>query len=273
MEYIFLSDSVNVKQISEKDNIGVFTIGGLYRGYGLTIGNALRRTLLSSLPGAAVTQIKIKGIEHEFSTVPGMIEDVVELCLNIKRIRFRLLSGESQTVQLKVKGEREIKACDIKTTAFVEVINPDLHLATLSKKNAEIDMELIIEKGLGYVPLEQRKRERLSIGAILLDAVFSPVRRVDFDIENMRIGERTDYNRINIEIETDGSISPKEAFHKAASILKDHFEKIYNSSALVSESVIKNVVQEEKDEGTKENKEKKIVKKETKSRKKKEKNK
>ena len=232
MKHQILSESVELKKISEKDNVGVFTVDGLYTGYGLTIGNSLRRVLLSSLPGAAVTQIKIKGVEHEFSTLPGMTEDIVEFTLNLKKIRFKMLTDEPQTIILKAHGEKEVTAGNIKTTAFIEVVNPELHLATLTKKNSELDMELIVEKGLGYVPAEHRQIERLPIGTVVLDAIFSPVKRVDFDVENMRVGERTDYNRIKLEIETDSTISPSAALHKATSILRDHFDKIYSSVAL-----------------------------------------
>lgn len=226
MEYTRLSETVKIKKISETDKEGVFEIEGLYTGYGLTLGNALRRTLLSSLAGAAITQIKIKGVEHEFSTIPGVLEDVVEITLNLKKIRFRFYATEPQILTLKVKGEKEVTANDIKTNAQVEVVNSDAHIATLTNKNAELDMELTVEKGLGYVPVEDRKIEKLPIKTICLDAIFTPIVKVNFNIENMRVGERTDYNRLRIIIETDGSISPSNALHKACNVLKDHLEKI-----------------------------------------------
>lgn len=226
MQYSYVSDSVVAKKVSEKDNVGVFHIEGLYTGYGTTLGNALRRVLLSSLPGAAITQIKIKGVSHEFSTLPGMVEDIVEFTLNLKKVRFHFFADQPQTITLKVKGEKQVTAADIESTPLVQVINKDLYLATLSKKGAELDMEITVEKGLGYVPSEARKLERLTVGMIVLDAIFSPVQRASISVENMRVGDRTDYNRLILEIETDGSISPSEALHKAASIMKDHFEKI-----------------------------------------------
>ncbi len=226
MKYPYLIDTVNIKKISEDGTVGVFHIEGLYTGYGQTLGNALRRVLLSSLPGAAITQIKIKGVDHEFSTIPGMVEDVVELTLNLKGVRFHFFADEPQVLRLHIKGEKEVRAGDIASTALVKVVNPDLHLATLTKKDAELDMELTVEKGLGYVPSEARRLERLAIGTIVLDAIFSPVVKVAFSVENMRVGERTDYNRLKIQIETDGSLSPSEALHKAANILKDHFDKV-----------------------------------------------
>ncbi len=239
MDYPLLTDSVHIKKISEKDNTGSFIIDGLYTGYGPTIGNSLRRTLLSSLPGAAITQIKIKGVDHEFSTLPGMMEDIVEFTINLKKVRFKFFADEPQTLSLKVKGEKEIQAGDIKTTTFVEIVNPDLPIATLTKKSAELDMEITVEKGLGYSPTEERKAERLPIGTIVLDAIFSPVVRVDFDVENTRVGERTDFNKVKMEIETDGSITPTEALHKAASILKHHFEKIYEAEAIAPKETTK----------------------------------
>ncbi len=225
MKYSHLSEAVEIKKISEKNNIGIFHIEGLYAGYGVTLGNAFRRVLLSSLPGAAITQIKIKNVDHEFSTLPGMMEDIVEFTLNLKKVCFHFDADEPQTLKLRVKGEREVKAEDIESSTLVRVINKDLHLATLTKKIADLDMELTVEKGLGYVMSESRRMERLSVGTIVLDAIFSPIVRVAFHSEDMRVGDRTDYNRLKLEIETDGSISPSEALHKASHILRDHFEK------------------------------------------------
>jgi len=226
MEFTYLSESVSIKKVSETITNGVFEIEGLYNGYGLTLGNALRRTLFSSLPGAAITQVKIKGVDHEFSTLPNILEDIVEICLNLKKIRFRLLTDEAQTLTLKIKGEKEVSASDIETGSQIEIITPDIHIATLSAKSAELDMELRVEKGLGYVPVEARKFEKLPIGTIALDSLFSPVVKVNFTVENMRVGDRTDYNKLKLEVVTDGSITPSSAVHKASNILKDHFDKI-----------------------------------------------
>ncbi|MDP3975080.1 MAG: DNA-directed RNA polymerase subunit alpha [Candidatus Jorgensenbacteria bacterium] len=226
MKYSHLSETVTIKTVSEKGNIGVFHVEGLYTGYGHTVGTGLRRALLSSLPGAAITQIKIKGVDHEFSTVPGMLEDVVEFTLNLKQVRFHFFADEPQVLTLKMKGEHAVTAGDIKATTMVKVVNPELHLATLTKKTAELDMELTVEKGLGYVPAEARRLERLPVGTVVLDAIFSPVVRVAATVESMRVGDRTDFNRLKLEIETDGSLAPSEALHKAGNILKDHFEKL-----------------------------------------------
>src|SRR3984885_8472276 len=227
MEFAYVSSSVSIKTISEDAKDGVFEIEGLYAGYGLTIGTALRRALLSSLPGAAVTEIKIKNVPHEFSSLRGLKEDIVELALNFKKLRFRLHTDEPQVLALKVKGERLIKAGDIELNSSVEMINPDQLLGTLTAKDAELDIEVKVERGLGYVPVEMRKTEgRLQIGVIAIDATFTPVTRVNYTIEDMRVGDRTDYNRLRLEITTDGTVSPSSALHKASNILKDHFEKV-----------------------------------------------
>lgn len=226
MESFHLSRTVGIKTISEDAKRGVFEIEGLFTGYGLTLGNALRRILLSSLPGAAVTQIKIKNVSHEFSTLPGVKEDIVELTLNFRKLRFRMFTDEPQILTLKIKGEHVATGADIKTNPQVEVFNPNEVLATLTEKSAELDMEIEVRRGLGFSPTESRKgEEKLPIGAIAVDAFFSPVVKVNFVVENMRVGDRTDFNRLRLEIETDGIISPSSALHKAASILKDHADK------------------------------------------------
>lgn len=225
MEYAHLSNTVAIKTISEDSRQGVFEIEGLYAGYGLTLGNALRRVLLSSLPGAAVTQIKVKNVAHEFSSIPGMKEDIVELALNFKKIRFRMHADEPHILSLKAKGEKEVFAGDIKADAEVEVVNPELLLAHLTAKNADLEIEITVERGLGYSTVESRAGEKLGVGVIAIDAYFSPVVKANYLVENMRVGDRTDYNKLRLEIETDGTISPSAALHKSANILKDHFEK------------------------------------------------
>jgi len=227
MEYAYLSSTVSIKAVSEDAKNGVFEVEGLFEGYGLTVGNAIRRALLSSLPGAAVTEIKIKNVSHEFSTLPGLKEDIVEFALNFKKLRFRLHVDEPQVLALKVKGERIVTAADIELNSNVEIMNPDQVLATLTAKDAELDVEVKVERGLGYVPVESRKSEgRLQIGTIAIDAIFTPVERVNYTVEDMRVGDRTNYNRLRLEITTDGTVSPSAALHKAANILKDHFEKV-----------------------------------------------
>jgi DNA-directed RNA polymerase subunit alpha len=227
MEFAHVSSSVAIKTISETATEGVFEIEGLYAGYGLTIGTALRRALLSSLPGAAVTEIKIKGVPHEFSTLPGLQEDIVELALNFKKLYFRSHVDEPQVLSLKMKGEGEITAGDIELNSNVELMNPQEVLGHLTAKDAEIDMEVRVERGLGYVASESRKSEgRLPIGTIAIDAIFTPVIKVNYTIDDMRVGDRTDYNRLRLEVTTNGTISPSSALHKSSNILKDHFDKV-----------------------------------------------
>ena len=226
MEYAHLSETVSIKTVSEDAKTGVFEIEGLYAGYGMTIGNALRRTLLSSLPGAAITYLKIKNAPHEFSTLPGVKEDLVELILNFKKLRFRMHTDEPQILILKAKGEEILTAGDIKASTLAEIINSKEILATLTSKNAELDMEITVERGLGYSPAEDRGDKKLTVGLIAVDAFFSPVRKVNYGVENMRVGERTDYSRLRLEIETDGTVSPSSALHKSANILNDHFLKV-----------------------------------------------
>lgn len=211
------------KIIKKGENRAMFEIENCYPGYGMTLGNAFRRALLSSLPGAAVTSVKIKGVDHEFSTMPHVLEDVIQIILNLKQVRFKLYSDGPVILSLKAKGEKKVKASDIKASSDVEVINKDTHIATLTDKKAEIEIEIEVDRGLGYMPVEQRKKEKLTIGSIAVDAIFTPIKRVNYEIENMRVGDRTDFNRLQIDIETDGSISPEEAFEKAARILVNHF--------------------------------------------------
>jgi len=211
------------KIIEKKENIAVFEIEALYPGYGVTIGNALRRVLLSSLQGAAITQVKIKGVHHEFSTISGVLEDVIIISLNLKQLRFKIYSEESQKATLKIKGEKEIKASDFELPAQLELVNKNAHIATLTDKKSELEMEILVEKGLGYEPAERRKKDKLGVGVIALDAIFTPVRKVTFKVENMRVGERTDFDRLFLEIETDGTITPEEAFSQTSEILLSHF--------------------------------------------------
>ena len=218
-----------VKIVKKENNQAIFEIEPLYPGYGITIGNALRRVLLSSLEGAAVTQVKIKGVAHEFSTIPGVLEDVITILLNIKQLRFRLFGSEPQKATLKVKGEKEVTGTDFVLPPQVELVNKDCHLATLTSKSAELEMEIQIEKGIGYSPREERTKKKSEIGTIVIDAIFTPIKRVTYRVEDMRVGERTDYNRLFLEVETDGTITPEEAFYQAAKILIEHFSIIIES--------------------------------------------
>jgi DNA-directed RNA polymerase subunit alpha len=223
------------KLISKAGNRAVFEIAPLYPGYGITIGNTLRRVLISSLEGAAITSVKIKGVDHEFSAIPGVLEDVIEIILNLKKVRFKLFKEEPVVVTLSAKGEGEVTAGDIKMTSDIEVVNKEQHIATITDKKTELEMEITVENGIGYVPVEQRKREKLSIGEIAVDGIFTPIKNVNFTVENIRVGGRTDYNKVLLDIETDGSISPEEALKKASQILINHFTVI--GSVTVPEEV------------------------------------
>jgi DNA-directed RNA polymerase subunit alpha len=220
---LFLPLPLSPKIIEKQGSRAVFEIEALYPGYGVTIGNTLRRVLLSSLPGAAITQVKIKGVQHEFSTIPGVMEDVINILLNLKQLRFKLFTEELQIATLKVKGEKTVKAGDFQLPAQVELINKDFPIATLTEKKADLEIEIQIERGLGYEPVERRKKEKLPIGIIAIDSIFTPIRRVSYHVENMRVGERTDFDRLKVEIETDGTLLPEEAFSKASEILVKHF--------------------------------------------------
>ncbi len=210
------------KVISEEGESGVFEIEGLYPGYGHTLGNSLRRIILSSLPGVAITSVKINGASHEFSVLEGVKEDVVTILLNLKKIRMRFATDEPQTLYLKVKGpaaggtgEKVVRASDLETPGQVEILTPDAMIATITSPNTLLDMEIKAEKGLGFIPKEMIDKSRVDIGTIALDGIFTPIRRASYEVENMRVGDRTDFNKLRISIETDGTISPSIALASA----------------------------------------------------------
>lgn len=205
--------------IEENETQGRYEIDGLYPGYGHTLGNSLRRIILSSLPGAAITGVKIEGVSHEFSTIKGVKEDVIAIILNLKKIRFAISADEAQILTLKVKGAKKITAADIKIPGQVVLANPDQHIATITDKDVEIDMEITVEKGIGYVPKEVIQKDRVEIGSIALDAAFSPILQANYDVEQMRVGDRTDFNKLRMFIQTDGTITPHEAFEKSIEIM------------------------------------------------------
>ena len=207
-------------------NEAIVEIDGLYPGYGVTLGNAMRRVLLSSLPGASITELKIKGANHEFTTVSGVKEDIVEILINFKKVRFKLHGDEPQFATLKISGEKEIFSKEIKTPSQLELVTPDIYIATVTDKKTEFEVEIKVEKGLGYIPVEQRKREKLEVGTVALDGIFTPIKRVNFEVENMRVGDRTDFNRLKVHIETDGSVDPKDAFMESTKILVDQFSEV-----------------------------------------------
>ncbi len=207
------------KIIKEEGNKGSYEIGGLYPGYGHTLGNSLRRIILSSLSGVAITSIKIAGIPHEFSTIKGITEDVISMILNLKKVRFSLLTGDEIVLILNKKGIGEVKASDIDTAGQVEILTPDQHIANITEADAVLQMEITLTRGIGYVSKEVLQKDRVAIETIAIDASFSPIVNVSYDVEQMRVGDRTDFNRLVINIETDGSLTPKEALEKSIEIM------------------------------------------------------
>jgi len=214
------------KVISEEGVRGVYEIEGLYPGYGHTLGNSLRRIILSSLPGVAVTSVKIKGISHEFSVMGGVKEDVITILLNLKKIRMRFSTDEPQVISLKVKGEKVVTAADLDVPGQVEILNPEQIIATVTNKSTELEMEITAEKGLGFVAKEVLEKNRVDIGSISLDGIFTPIRRASYEVENMRIGDRTDFNKLKLFIETDGTISPKDALTRSIEIMINQLKAV-----------------------------------------------
>lgn len=219
--------------VEEVGDSGVFEIEGLYPGYGHTLGNSLRRIILSSLPGVAITSVKITGVQHEFSTIDGIKEDVVTMLLNLKKVRMRFSTDEPQMLSLKVKGEagkdsegRRVTARDLEVPGQVEILTPDQVIATLTSKNASLEMEIRAEKGLGFMPKEMIDKNRVEIGSIALDGIFTPIRRASYEVENMRVGDRTDFNKLRIFIETDGTVSPSVALSTAIEIMINQLKAI-----------------------------------------------
>ena len=217
MEYSIALPS-KPRVVSEAEFEGVYEIDGLYPGYGHTLGNSLRRIILSSLPGAAVTSVKIEGVEHEFSTISGIREDVVTILLNLKKLRFEILTDEPQTISLSVKGPKKVSGGDLTLPGQVRLLNPNSYICEITDKT-ELNAEFHISRGLGYVPRESHKKDRVEIGEISVDAIFSPIRRVNYEVENMRVGDRTDFNRLRISIETDGTLTPKAALEQSIEIM------------------------------------------------------
>jgi DNA-directed RNA polymerase subunit alpha len=204
--------------VHEEGMQGVYEIDSLYPGYGHTLGNSLRRIILSSLPGAAVTAVKIEDVQHEFATIEGVRESVMEILLNLKRVHFTLHGDEAQTIRLSVKGPKTVTAADFQLPTQVEVANPDQYICDISGK-ASFELEATIERGLGYVPREVLTKEKVDIGTIALDATFTPIRRANYEVENMRVGDRTDFNRLRILIETNGTIAPREALERSIEMM------------------------------------------------------
>ncbi len=218
---------INLPEINEvhsEGNSATFEVEPLYPGYGMTLGNAMRRVLLSSLAGSAITGVKIEGVSHEFSAVPGVKEDVIEIILNLKQVRFANTHEEPITISLKKTGKGDVTAADIKAVAGVEVSNPELVIATLDNAKSKLEMDLHIEQGRGYVAVESRASEKLPVGMIAIDAIYTPIKRVRYSVENTRVGQMTNLDKLILEVETDGTVSPSDAVKQSAEILVGHFQ-------------------------------------------------
>lgn len=228
-EYTIVLPS-ELQVVTEDNRKGTYDIGGLYPGYGHTLGNSLRRIILSSIPGAAITAVKIKGADHEFATLEGVKEDVINILLNLKQVRFRMASEGTATATLKIKDARLVTAADFETSGDLEILNPDHYICEVTDKKVGLDIEVTIDTGLGFVSKEKLHKDKVDIGTILVDAVFTPIRKVNYDVENMRVGERTDFNKLRINIETDGTLSPKQALEEAIKIMLTQLRTILKLS-------------------------------------------
>jgi len=223
-----MPEAVVLDESSYSNTFGRFFLQPLERGYGVTLGNSLRRVLISSLPGGAITSVKFGGVLHEFTSIEGVIEDVSEIILNLKQVRMKLLNKKPNKIDLSFSGQGEWTAADIqKVSNEIEILNPDLHIATLNK-NAKLDVELRVGRGVGYVPASENFSPEYSIGVIPIDSIFTPIKNVKYDVENVRIGDKADYEKLTIEITTDGSIAPDDALTQAAKILREHIQLFIN---------------------------------------------
>ncbi len=239
------------KPVREEGSLGVYEIEGLYPGYGHTLGNSLRRIILSSLPGAALTSLKIEGVLHEFSTVEGMKEDVITFILNLKKVRIKMHTDEPQIIKLSIKGAKRVTAADIEIGGQVEVLNPDQFICEMTDKNAVLEAEIKVEMGLGYLAKEAIQKDKVEIGSIALDAAFTPIRRVNYEVESMRVGDRTDYNRLKITIETDGTLTPRAAVENAIEIMIHQLKAIigFKEEELIQEEMPEMPPESEETEG------------------------
>ncbi len=245
MEHIMLPTKILFEETGES-NIGKTVITPCHQGYGTTLGNALRRVLLSSLPGAAVESVKIKGVQHEFSGITGVQEDMIEIILNLKQLAVRLFSDEPVTLTLQKKGVGSVTAGDFKKDASVEIMNPGLHIATITDKQADFEMEIIVGKGRGYVPVSEKQTRQLDLGTIAIDSLYTPIRDVGYTVEMTRLGDVTDYEKLTMTIETNGTVTPKEAISQATKILMDHFALILDAAGgELNEDIPENVSTEE----------------------------
>lgn len=235
MENILLPSTIKYEQ-GQRPNEGVLVVEPCFHGYGTTLGNALRRVLLSSLPGAAVTAVKIKGVTHEFQALPNVKEDVLEVILNLKGLRLKCFSEEPVKLTLKTKGAKVVTAADIDANSDVEIVNPEMKIATITDDGGTFEMELTVGRGRGYVPTEERTGEGNDLGTIAIDSLYSPVRNVGYRVENTRVGEITNYDKLVMNIETDGTITPQEAVGQCAKILIDYFSILLQNPAASEET-------------------------------------
>lgn len=243
----FEKPNIKCLEIDNETNYAKFVCEPLERGYGVTIGNSLRRILLSSLPGAAITSVKIEGVVHEFSTIPNVVEDVPEIIVNLKMVRLKLHENEEKTIRIDVKGEGEVKAGDIITDDSVEVLNPDLHIATLAE-GAHLQMEMTVDMGRGYNSAEKNKKDDMPLNVLPIDSIYTPVKKVNYSVENTRVGQNIDYDKLTIELWTDGGLAPYEALSLAAKVMTGHLEIFID----LSETAKNTQVMIEKEENKKE---------------------
>ena len=241
---------IEIAEISEDNRYGKFVCEPLERGYGTTFGNSLRRMLLSSLEGAAITSIRIDGVLHEFSTIPGVRDDVTNIVLNLKELCLKMSGNEPRIIRIDVEGEKEVTAADIICDADIEILNPDLHIATVNE-DGKLKIEMTVERGRGYVPADKNKKPDDTIGVIPIDSIFSPVKRVNYTVQDTRVGNVTDYDRLILEVWTDGSLRPEEAVSKAAGILVMHLKLFQNMDGLPEEEEEASFPEEVEDDSSK----------------------
>ena len=239
MDYILLPSNIEFKDTDKAAHTAELVITPCHQGYGVTVGNALRRVLLSSIEGAAVEAVKINGTQHEFSAIEGVMEDVIEVCQNLKQMAIISHSDTPVTLTLTKKGKGDVTAADFEKNSDIEIINSDLKIATITDDKKELSLEIIIGKGLGYVPVSEKESKNLDLGTILIDSFYSPVKDVGYAIENTRVGDITDYEKVTLTIETNGTVSPKETVERATKILMDHFSLILDSSSTVAKKAKK----------------------------------
>lgn len=231
MEKILLPTTIEFED-TDKDNVGKMVVTPCHQGYGTTLGNALRRVLLSSLPGSAVESIKIKGVQHEFSAVDSVLEDVIQIILNIKQLAVKSHSTEPVILSLSKKGVGDVTAADFEKNADVEIVNPDLKIATITDKDYTFDLEVIVSQGRGYVAVGEKNTKNLDLGTIAIDSLYTPIRDVGYKVENTRVGDVTDYEKLTLIIETNGTITPKDAVAQTTKILMDHFTLILDATGV-----------------------------------------